>query len=133
VANRRPRSITDRTQVHARRLREDFTLAEQKIWAHLRRKHVVGLKFRRQQPIGPYIVDFFCPAAGLIIEVDGDTHADKEQHDAARTRWLEGEGYRVIRFVNSEVHRHLNLVLERISEECMRHAEGDGEEEYPSP
>lgn len=75
-----------------------------------------GTHFRRQVPIGPYIVDFFCPAKQLVIELDGGHHneSDEAQRDRVRQGWLEKVGYRVIRFWNSEISGDLNAVLERI-------------------
>lgn len=75
-----------------------------------------GTHFRRQAPIGPYIVDFFCPAKQLVIELDGGHHneSDEAQRDRVRQGWLEKVGYRVIRFWNSEISGDLNAVLERI-------------------
>ncbi|WP_283805570.1 endonuclease domain-containing protein [Bradyrhizobium tropiciagri] len=75
-----------------------------------------GSHFRHQAPIGPYIVDFFCPAKRLIIELDGGHHNDDEmaKRDRERQQWLEREGYRVVRFWNSEITADLNAVLERI-------------------
>lgn len=75
-----------------------------------------GTHFRRQAPIGPYIVDFSCPARQLIIELDGGHHNndDQAQRDRVRQDWLEREGYRVVRFWNSEISGDLNAVIERI-------------------
>lgn len=75
-----------------------------------------GSHFRRQAPIGPYVVDFFCPAKRLIIELDGGHHNEEAttKRDLERQRWREGEGYRVIRFWNSEITADLTVVLERI-------------------
>ncbi|HXP32343.1 MAG TPA: DUF559 domain-containing protein [Stellaceae bacterium] len=86
----------------ARELRKSPTEAEARLWWRLRQKHLDGFRFRRQQPIGPYIVDFFCSAARLIIEVDGGQHAESEKDDT-RTNWLEARGYRVLRFWNNDV------------------------------
>ena len=88
----------------ARDLRENATEAERKLWSFLRRKHVSGLRFRRQQPMGPYVADFFCSAAKLIVELDGGQHGTDEAraYDEARTRWLEQRGYRVLRIANIE-------------------------------
>ena len=69
----------------------------------LRAKRLCGLKFRRQHPMGNYIVDFACLEASLIVEVDGGQHADRQEYDRERTAWLEGRGFRVLRFWNSEV------------------------------
>ena len=87
----------------ARRLRSAPTDAEIRLWSRIRREQLDGFRFRRQQPIGPYVVDFFCPAAFLIIEVDGGQHATTEAQDTARTKWLEDRGYRVLRFWNHDV------------------------------
>ena len=69
----------------------------------MRRKQLDGLRFRRQAPIGPYIVDFFCPDAKLVVEVDGGQHTDQQDYDERRTNWLEERGYRVLRFWNNDV------------------------------
>ena len=89
----------------AKHLRENTTDAERRLWRVLRLKQVGGMRFRRQQPLGPFVVDFFCSAAKLIIELDGDQHGTDEAaaYDAHRTRWLEERGYKVLRFANGEV------------------------------
>jgi very-short-patch-repair endonuclease len=109
-----PPLIRDR----ARNLRRASADAERKFWAHLRNRQLKGVKFRRQHPIGPCIADFFCLEAKLIVEVDGDNHATEAQGraDTARTAYLEGSGYRVVRFWNNEVMGEINGVLERIAE-----------------
>ncbi|VIO81024.1 endonuclease domain-containing protein [Bradyrhizobium ivorense] len=100
----------------AKRLRADTTPHERILWRALRELPTDGTHFRRQAPIGPYVVDFFCPAKRLIIELDGGHHNEAEtaQRDQERQGWLEREGYRVIRFWNSEITAHLNAVMERI-------------------
>ena len=97
----------------ARRLRSTPTDAEARLWLQLRRQQLDGFRFRRQQPIGRYVVDFFCPEAKLIVEVDGGQHADE---NGARTRWLEARGYRVIRFWNNDVLGNTDGVVEKIRE-----------------
>ena len=89
---------------------------ERKLWSVLRRKNLAGFRFRRQQPIGPYIADFFCPAAKLIVELDGGQHADDRHRrkDEERTRWLAARGYRVIRIWNSDLKRNSTDVYEAI-------------------
>jgi very-short-patch-repair endonuclease len=82
----------------ARELRRTPTDTETRLWSRLRRKQVAGARFRRQVPIGPYHVDFLCPAYRLIVEVDGGQHANRAAYDAARTRRLEAAGYTVLRF-----------------------------------
>ena len=103
-----------------RELRANQNKVENVLWQKVRGKQLGGLKFRRQQPIGPYIVDFFCPTARLVIELDGVTHETKEEQDATRQRWLESQGLRVIRFANAEVSRNLQGVLETILLEVER-------------
>ena len=100
----------------ARKLRSSMTDAERKLWAVLRYNQVNGFRFRRQQPIGPYVADFYCPAALLIVELDGDQHGSDRgmAHDLARTRWLEQRGYRVLRFANVEVFKERTRVMDAI-------------------
>lgn len=100
----------------ARRLRADASDAERKLWSHLRRKQMGMLRFRRQQPIGPYIVDFYCSAAKLVIELDGAQHGEDKAvaYDAARTEWLEARGLQVLRIWNHELFEYPEEVLERI-------------------
>jgi len=100
----------------AKKLRANTTPDERILWRGLKELPVEGTHFRRQAPIGPYIVDFFCPAAHLIIELDGGHYNDDEtaKRDRVRQLWLEREGYRVVRFWNSEITGNLTAVLERI-------------------
>jgi very-short-patch-repair endonuclease len=86
------------------------------LWRQLRNRRLNGWKFRRQHPVGPYIVDFVCPAAGLVIEVDGGQHAKQRAHDRVRTEHLNAAGYRVLRFWNNAVSDNLDGVLTRISQ-----------------
>ncbi|MEN4904766.1 endonuclease domain-containing protein [Luteimonas sp. TWI1416] len=86
----------------ARRLRQTMTDAERALWRHLRMRQMAGARFRRQHPIGPYVVDFVCLAQGLVIEVDGGQHAESTS-DAARDAFLRAQGYRVLRFWNHDV------------------------------
>jgi very-short-patch-repair endonuclease len=92
-------------KAHAKGLRKNLTDAEQKLWQHLRNRQLEGYKFRRQQLIGKYIVDFVCFEKKLVVELDGGQHLDSEriEYDSNRTRWLESRGYRVLRFWNHEV------------------------------
>ncbi len=100
----------------ARKLRTNTTPHERILWRALKEFPIEGTHFRRQAPIGPYIVDFFCPAKHLVIELDGGHHNEDEtaRDDLKRQLWLEREGYRVIRFWNSEITHELTAVLERI-------------------
>jgi very-short-patch-repair endonuclease len=104
------------TTVFARRLRRDQTDFERKLWRELRNRRFSGFKFRRQQPIGSFIVDFVCFEANFIIELDGSQHSlpEKSAADQARTEYLESRGYRVLRFWNNELTDNFDGVLEMI-------------------
>ncbi len=114
----RTRPHNPRTYATARRLRREMTPAEVILWELLRNRRLTGFKFRRQQPVGPYVADFFCPAAKLIVELDGDSHVGKDLHDAERQAYLESQGLRVVRFWNTLVYDDLDTVLEVIWELC---------------
>ena len=107
-----------------RHLRKNPTDAEQKLWSCLRRKQLHGYRFRRQRPIGPYIVDFVCLEVSLIIEVDGGQHAEQIEKDEARTSFLEKEGFRVIRFWNNDVLVNTDGVLDVILQD-LQYTPGD--------
>ena len=100
-------------------MRKRHTDAERLLWHHLRSKQIEGLKFRRQQPIGKYIVDFVCFERKVVIEVDGGQHA-KEGGDKERDLWLNKEGFQVLRFWNNEVLLKPKGVLEVIREKCLK-------------
>ena len=91
-----------------------MTKAETILWSVLRRKQLRGIRFRRQHPIGRYIVDFYCFDCDLVIEVDGSSHIGKEQYDAIRSEFLRDHGMVILRFTNEEVMGDLNWVLNRI-------------------
>ena len=101
-----------------RRLRSDMTGPETRLWSRLRARQLQGLKFRRQHGIGPYIVDFYCPEQSLVIEVDGDSHADADQmlKDQLRDRYFQSLGLRVIRYFNDDIVKNLDGVLEHLTE-----------------
>ena len=98
----------------ARVLRNAATDAEQRLWQHLRGRRLQGLKFRRQYPIAGYIADFACIEAKLVIEVDGGQHVEQAAHDAERTRKLQINGYRVLRFWDNDVLLRTDAVLDEI-------------------
>ncbi|MBW2039187.1 MAG: endonuclease domain-containing protein [Deltaproteobacteria bacterium] len=102
-------------------LRKRSTDAENLLWRHLRAKRLGGLKFRRQQPIGNYIVDFVCFEKRIVIEVDGGGHALEKDKDNERDNWLIGEGFKVLRFWNNEVLQKIDGVLEVIRESSLNH------------
>jgi very-short-patch-repair endonuclease len=98
----------------ARGLRRQSTNAELKLWNRLRSRSIDGHKFVRQEPIGPYIVDFVCRERRLVIEVDGGQHAT-DKRDAVREQWLSEHNYRVLRFWNNDVLGNIDGVLEVIA------------------
>ena len=106
----------------AKRLRRGSTDAERALWRHLRNKQLLGYKFRRQAPIGQYIVDFVCFSQNLIVELDGGQHLTQQDYDAKRTEWLRSRGFRVLRFWDNEALGDTDSVLERI----MLELGGDG-------
>jgi very-short-patch-repair endonuclease len=106
---RAPDFIRDRAKV----LRRDMTAPERALWSMLRRK-AQGLYFRRQRPIGPFILDFYCASAKLCVEVDGPAHHDTRDHDERRTAWLAKEGIRVLRFAVADVEQRPAQVLATI-------------------
>jgi len=103
------------TSKNARALRVNRTEAEIRLWQRLRDRQLAGAKFRRQTPVGPYVADFMCYELRLIVEADGGQHGPEA--DAARTAWLESQGFRVVRFWNHDVLQNTDGVLERIQEE----------------
>jgi len=105
----------DTLRAHARRMRRELTEAEKVIWTRLRAGRLNGFKFKRQQPIGRYIVDFVCFERRSIVEIDGSQHLDEVIHDNRRTRWLEQRGFRVVRFWNDEALRDTERVIEEIA------------------
>jgi BirA family biotin operon repressor/biotin-[acetyl-CoA-carboxylase] ligase len=125
-------------------MRQDPTSAEKLLWQKLRHHQIGGLKFRRQMPLGPCIVDFCCPSARLVIELDGVSHFGFVI-DAARDAWMQAQGIRILRFSNYEVFRNLEGVLLAIGEAAgttpppnldpLRGSspQGEGESLTPSP
>jgi very-short-patch-repair endonuclease len=106
----------------ARALRRNSTAAETKLWAFLRGRQLDGHKFVRQEPIGPYFVDFACRKGKLVVEIDGPNHdePDAQDYDAKRTAFLESHGYRVIRFSNEYIFGDLGPILDAILEHLKR-------------
>jgi very-short-patch-repair endonuclease len=114
--------VAHMTRDRARALRRDMTEAEVRLWSRLRDRQIDGLKFRRQHILGAYIADFVCLEKRLVIEVDGDQHAEAgvASCDASRTAHLEADGYRVLRVWNSDVLSNLAGVVDTIAE-TLRH------------
>ena len=99
----------------ARQLRRHQTDVEGKLWSRLRARQLSGAKFRRQYPIGAFIVDFCCYERRLVIELDGGHHAERMDADQSRTDFFVSQGYRVLRFWNNEVIENIDGVLEQIA------------------
>jgi very-short-patch-repair endonuclease len=111
---------TSMNRDHARELCNNSTRQERWLWQILSQLKAEGLRFRRQQPIGPYIVDFFCPSRKSIIELDGAQHhlPETAAYDEARTLWLQARGYTVLRFENIDVLKERHVVIDRILAEA---------------
>jgi len=99
----------------ARDLRQASTSPEQLLWTALRNGQIGGLKFRRQHPIGPYVVDFYCHGVGLVVELDGMSHEDKAARDTAKSEYIQTQGLRVLRVANEDVMRDLDAVTREIA------------------
>ena len=102
-----------RLLANARDLRKSMTEEERKLWRGLRYEQL-GVKFRRQAPRTPYIADFLCHSPKLVVELDGGQHSEQVEYDRARTIWLQGEGFTVLRFWNFEVNKDLDGVIDVI-------------------
>ena len=111
----------------AKNLRKQSTDAERKLWQHLKAKQLQGLKFRRQSPMGNYVLDFICYEKNLVIELDGGQHSIEHRKDELRDNWLKQQGFKVLRFWNNEVLTNTAGVLEVIRKSCLSPSP------YPSP
>jgi very-short-patch-repair endonuclease len=112
---KRPDADTPDSLKCVRAARKESTPAERRLWACPRSRQLDGFKFRRQVWLGPFVADFFCAEAKLIVEVDGDTHATQDDYDERRTAWLAREGLRVVRVTNADVMQNLDGVLQHIA------------------
>lgn len=110
-------SYTKKSLNNAKYLRKNMTDCEAKLWYFLRAKRFLGLKFKRQVPIGNYIVDFLCPELSLIIELDGSQHLENIDYDIERTNYLESLGFKVLRIMDNEFS-DIESVLEYIRQNC---------------
>ena len=110
----------DSASTIAKKLRKRQTEAEKRLWRHLKAKQLEGVKFRRQEPIGKYIVDFASFDRKLVIELDGGQHAD-DMRDAGRDAWLGTQGFEVLRFWNNEIFENFDGVLEEIRRRVVSH------------
>ena len=114
VAKKRIRGTTPAIDAAALRLRREETRAEAILWQALRNRRLGGLRFRRQHPVGRFVLDFYCPDAKLVIELDGPVHEAQLDRDAARTAHLEAYGYTILRVPNEQVEHDLGAVLRTI-------------------
>ena len=112
--NSRIRGTTPEVEEAAGKLRKNPTPAEAILWQALRNKQLEGLRFRRQHPVGNFVLDFYCPFCKLVVEVDGEIHCDRADYDNARTDKLAEYGYTVLRFSNERVLNDLPQVLAEI-------------------
>jgi very-short-patch-repair endonuclease len=123
---------TKDTLAKAQRLRRNLTDAERKLWSALRNRQINGAKFRRQQPIGPFVADFVCHDPRLIVEADGGQHSVARE-DASRTAFLESKGYRVLRFWNNDILSNLDGIAQVIATALSTPHPAPAEPESPSP
>jgi|SRR5690606_4283333 len=118
---RAPPELWEKLKPLARQMRQAPTPAEDVLWQRLRNRQLKNAKFRRQRAIERFIVDFYCDAANLVIEVDGEIHQYTAEEDRLRQDYLEALGLRVLRFSNDEVLNNLDAVLEQIAEVLEPH------------
>jgi very-short-patch-repair endonuclease len=102
----------------ARELRRRMNAVESALWERLRNRRQCHFKFRRQHPLGPYVADFWCPVAKVVVELDGVTHRERKTRDEARDAWMSEQGVLVLRFENRELDESIETVLNRINETC---------------
>lgn len=120
---------TPKTFGHAKQLHRNMTPAEVKLWARLRAHRLNGVHFRNQHAIGRYVVDFCAPRKKLIIELDGSQHLEQEQYDEERTKYLEAQRYKVIRFWNHAVINNMESVILSIQQALDESDDSAGEDE----
>jgi len=113
------RRTDKKERAYAKHNRKNMPVAEVILWEKLRRKQL-GVSFRRQHPVKPFIADFACIAHKLIIECDGDSHEETQNYDQKRDNYLQGQGWRVVRFLNGEIYDALDEVVDRIKLEINR-------------
>jgi very-short-patch-repair endonuclease len=123
---------TGETLMKAQRLRRDLTDAERKLWSALHNRQLDGAKFRRQQPIGPFIADFLCQEQRLIVEADGGQRAGSAA-DQRRTAFIESKGYRVLRFWNNDILSNLDGVAQVVAAALSIPHPAQASPESPSP
>lgn len=111
--------LSDKNKIiFARKLRQNQNKDEQLLWNAIRSRRLTGLKFRRQFPIAGYVLDFYCSEKKLAVELDGESHKFRYEHDSERTRILEKQGIHVLRFSNEDIYKNLQGVLIDIEKFC---------------
>lgn len=115
------RRLAENTTDFSRKLRLEMTDAEKYLWRHLKSRQLHGLKFRRQHPLGNYILDFACIELKLAIEVDGGQHTEQQAYDDERTMWLKAQAWNVLRFWNNDVLQNIEGVLQVIETALLKH------------
>ena len=128
----RVRGYSKQTLTRAKRLRRELTDAERKLWGLLRSRQLNGAKFRRQQPIGPFIVDFVCLDRRLVVEADGGQHSGSKR-DQQRDAWLSSRGYRLLRFWNRDILGNPDGVICVIADALIAPHPAQAAPESPSP
>ena len=113
--HRKRKRVSPTTRERSQQLRTNSTFLEQRLWSMLRARQLGSMKFRRQHPIEPYVVDFLCASAKLVIELDGESHDGRHKYDDRRTQHLEDLGFRVLRVTNDDVLTNLDGVMELIA------------------
>ena len=113
-------AVSEAKVIRSKQLRSEMTPTERILWSELRANRLQGLKFRRQQIIDGFIVDFYCHGAGVVVELDGPVHDEKKEADAERECVLTGRGLLVLRFTNDEIQTDLNSVVEKIAGVCRQ-------------
>ena len=103
----------------ARQMRHEPAPTEELMWQLLRNRRLSGFRFRRQHPIPPYIADYYCAVAKLVVELDGESHVGAEEYDRIREQSFRSQGYRVLRFLNSDVFDVEEMVVENIYQACV--------------
>ena len=107
--------MASKLTARAKNLCKDSTDAERLLWSHIRAHRLNGIKFKRQQPLGPYIVDFVCFESKLVVELDGGQHAEARTRDIVREDWIRSQGFHVLRFWNNEVLSNIEGVMQQIT------------------
>ncbi|MEQ9617430.1 MAG: DUF559 domain-containing protein [Phycisphaerales bacterium] len=112
--------MSDSMRQRAKELRRNMSVPERVLWKRLRGRHFAGWKFKRQVPLGPFVADFLCAQAKLVVEIDGSTHDRQGERDRARDTWMRERGLRVMRISASDLSKNERAVLERILHELRK-------------